>query len=205
MNADPRARALQLTHDAFRDSAEVAARMTAVSDDLLAAAHACADTLRAGGKILFCGNGGSAAESQHLATEFVVRLTANRSRPALPALALTTDTSLLTACGNDFGFDHIFARQVEAHLRPGDVLILLSTSGKSPNLVQAAELSKARGGINVAFLGEAKAPLDELCAHAIHIPSASSQRVQEGHLLCGHLLVELVESFLYDSDQGITR
>jgi D-sedoheptulose 7-phosphate isomerase len=179
-----------------REAAELYRRMPEVFSQLSAIAEACARALRNGGKILFCGNGGSAAESQHLATEFVVRLSALRDRKALPALALTTDTSLLTACANDYGFDQVFARQVEAHLRAGDVLIMLSTSGKSPNLIAAATAAKARGGITIAFLGEKPTPLDPLTDLALHVPSSSSQRVQEGHLWVGHLLVELVEEAL---------
>ena len=164
--------------------------------DIVAIADAAAQALKQGNKLLFCGNGGSAAESQHIATEFVVRLSSQRNRPALAAIALTTDTSLLTACANDMGFDKVFARQIEAHMNKGDVLFLLSTSGASPNLLEAAKSAHARGGTTVAFLGKNKTPLDELSDYALHIPSPSGQRVQEAHLLCGHLLVELVEDIL---------
>ncbi|RPH95140.1 SIS domain-containing protein [candidate division KSB1 bacterium] len=184
---------------AVHEAEAMLARLPEVHLDLYSIVGACAESLKGGHKVFFCGNGGSAAESQHLATEFVVRLSSIRERKALPALALTTDTSLLTACGNDYGFDRIFARQVEAHLTKGDVLILLSTSGKSPNLLFAAKEARARGGVVVAFLGGSKTPLDELCDFTLHIPSSASQRVQEGHLMCGHLLVELVESALFDN------
>jgi D-sedoheptulose 7-phosphate isomerase len=183
---------------ATREAGELYRRMPEVFGQLTAIAEACASTLSNGGRILFCGNGGSAAESQHLATEFVVRLSSLRDRKALPALALTTDTSLLTACANDYGFDQVFARQVEAHLQAGNVLILLSTSGKSPNLIAAAKAAKARGGLTIAFLSEKLTPLDPLTDLALHIPSDSSQRVQEGHLWAGHMLVELVEQMLFD-------
>lgn len=188
----------QTLETSAREAADLYRRMPEVFSQVTAIAEACARALRSGGKILFCGNGGSAAESQHLATEFVVRLSTLRDRPALPALALTTDTSLLTACANDYGFDLVFARQVEAHLRGGDVLIMLSTSGKSPNLTAAAKAAKARGGITAAFLGEKSSPLNSLTDLALHIPASSSQRVQEGHLWAGHLLVELVEQMLFD-------
>ena len=181
-----------------REASELFQRMPEISPLLINIAAACTRALRSGGTIFFCGNGGSAAESQHLATEFVVRLSALRERGALSALALTTDTSLLTACANDYGFDLVFARQVEAHLQAGDVLIMLSTSGKSANLLAAAKAAKARGGITAAFLGEKPSPLNSLTDLALHIPASSSQRVQEGHLWAGHMLVELVEQSLFD-------
>jgi len=162
-------------------------------EDIIRIASLSADTLRRGGRLFFCGNGGSAAECQHLATELVVRLTSDSTRGAFSAMALTTDTSTLTACSNDFGFDRVFARQVEAHLNAGDVLFLLSTSGRSPNLIQAAKASHEKRGINIGFLGEDKTPLNAYLDDALHIPSKDSQRVQEGHLLCGHLLVHLIE------------
>jgi len=164
--------------------------------DLTAIAEQAASTLKQGGSLYFCGNGGSAAECQHLATEFVVRLSAHRERGALSAFALTTDTSLLTACSNDFGFDRVFARQIEAHMRKGDLLFLLSTSGRSSNLLLAAQAAAAVGGKSVGFLGIGPTPLDQLLDFSLHIPSDSGQRVQEAHLLCGHLLVELIEDLL---------
>lgn len=162
-------------------------------------AETCTDVLHRGGRLFFCGNGGSAAESQHLATELVVRLSADVTRQALPAMALTTDTSTLTACSNDFGFEMVFARQVEAHLRRGDVLFLLSTSGRSPNLLQAAKTSREKQGVNIGFLGNDETPLDTYLDLALHIPSSDSQRVQEAHLLCGHLLIHLIETQLLNS------
>jgi D-sedoheptulose 7-phosphate isomerase len=190
---------------AAREAEELYRRIPNIFPQLAAIAEACAHSLQHGGKILFCGNGGSAAECQHLATEFVVRLSTLRERKALPALALTTDTSLLTACSNDYGFDAVFARQVEAHLRTGDVLILLSTSGKSPNLIAAAQTAKKLGGVTAAFLGAKTTPLNEWTDFPLHIPAQSSQRVQEGHLWAGHLLVEMVESMLFDEASGGAR
>jgi D-sedoheptulose 7-phosphate isomerase len=165
--------------------------------ELSSIATLSANCLREGGRLFFCGNGGSAAECQHLATEFVVRLSAQRERQALAAIALTTDTSLLTACSNDYGFDQVFSRQIEALLRPGDVLILLSTSGRSQNLILAAEAAQNLNGKCVGFLGMGETPLDRYLDYALRIPSASGQRVQEAHLLCGHLLVELIEELLF--------
>ncbi|MBK6765961.1 MAG: SIS domain-containing protein [bacterium] len=172
---------------------------------LAAIARASAACLMQGGKLLFCGNGGSAAESQHLATEFVVRLSAHRERKALAAMALTTDTSLLTACSNDYGFDRVFARQIEALLRPGDILFMLSTSGRSQNLLLAADTAGKLGGTRVALLGQDQTPLDQLTDFAVHIPSTNGQRVQEAHLLCGHLVVELIEDSLLASADETTR
>ncbi len=173
--------------------------------ELTAIAEVSANCLRNGGRLFFCGNGGSAAECQHLATEFVVRLTANRERGALAAIALTTDTSLLTACSNDFGFDHIFSRQIEALMRSGDVLFLLSTSGRSPNLMLAAQAAGQAGGLCVGFLGSGQTPMDRYLDFALRIPSSSGQRVQEAHLLCGHMLVELVEDLLLTRTEEKTR
>ncbi|MBU0509666.1 SIS domain-containing protein [bacterium] len=189
----------RLIEDAVEGASALLSNLSALQPTLTVIADLCAETLRRGGKLLFCGNGGSAAESQHLATEFVVRLSSTRERHALSALALTTDTSLLTACSNDYGFDTVFARQVEAHLRTGDVLFLLSTSGKSLNLIHAARAAHRGGGHTVGFLGETVSPLDEHLDHALHVPSRSSQRVQETHLLCGHLLVEMIENRVCES------
>jgi phosphoheptose isomerase len=205
MMPDPIANARAKCESAAREFVALTVDLSTISAALSEIASTCANALRNGHKLLFCGNGGSAAECQHLATEFVVRLSSQRDRRALSAMALTTDTSLLTACANDFGFDQVFARQVEAHLQSGDVLILLSTSGRSPNLLKAAEASKARGGVNVAFLGADPTPLNPLVKHALHLPARSPQRVQEGHLMFGHLLVELVEDSLFDTDQGSSR
>ncbi len=181
---------------AINDAAAMHSQMAACFPDLVAIGSVAARALMQGNRLLFCGNGGSAAEAQHIAAEFVVRLSSKRNRRALAAIALTTDTSLLTACANDLGFEHIFARQVEAHMRKRDVLFLLSTSGASANLLEAAQAAHAAEGSSVAFLGKDITPLDEYVDQALHIPSQSSQRVQEAHLLCGHLLVELVEDLL---------
>jgi D-sedoheptulose 7-phosphate isomerase len=181
---------------AINDAATMHSQLPSCFTELVAIANVCVRALKQGNKLLFCGNGGSAAEAQHIATEFVVRLTAKRNRRAFAAMALTTDTSLLTACANDMGFERVFARQVEAHMRKGDVLFLLSTSGASQNLIEAAQAARSQNGINVAFLGKDNTPLDEHVDHSLHVPSHSSQRVQEAHLLCGHMLVELVEDLL---------
>jgi D-sedoheptulose 7-phosphate isomerase len=186
------------THDAIM----MYEHLPACFADLEAIATVCANALKTDNKLLLCGNGGSAAQAQHIATEFVVRLTAHRNRRALPAYALTADTTLLSACANDYGFEHVFARQVEAFLKPGDVLLLLSTSGQSPNLIEAAKRSRSRGGVNVALLGQQCSALDDHVDRALHIPAGAGQRVQEAHLLCGHVLVELIEDLLFESPAG---
>lgn len=169
------------------------------SQSLLTAADWIAQAMKQGNKLLLCGNGGSAADSQHIATEFVVRLTAKTRRGALPAIALTTNTSTLTAAGNDFGFEKIFSRQVEAMGYSGDVLIAISTSGTSPNVLEAARAARAIGLKTVALLGGQKRQLGELVDLCICVPSEDSQRVQEGHITAGHILVALVEKRLAKS------
>jgi D-sedoheptulose 7-phosphate isomerase len=184
---------------ALIESAEVKMLMSEkCADDLLKAAKLMVLALKDGaGKIMFCGNGGSAADSQHLATEFTVRLTSKRERKALPAIALTTDTSTLTAAGNDYGFDMIFARQVEALGRPGDVLVCISTSGASMNVVKAAEFARDRGMKLIGFLGPKPGALGTLMDVSINIPSENTCRIQEGHITAGHILVGLVEDLLF--------
>jgi D-sedoheptulose 7-phosphate isomerase len=150
--------------------------------------------LRGGGTLFFCGNGGSAADAQHMATEYVVRYSATR-RP-LAAVALTTDTSLLTAAGNDLGFEQIFARQVEALCRPGDLLVLHSTSGRSPNLVAAARAARTLGTPTVAFLGRDGGTLAGEVDEALVVPADDTGQIQLLQLALEHLVVELVESAL---------
>lgn len=175
--------------------ASLATRVAAEQADAVAAiAGRYATALRAGGTLYFAGNGGSAADAQHLATEYVVRFQA--SRPPLRAVALTTDTSLLTACANDLGFDEIFARQVEAHGRPGDVLVLHSTSGESPNVLRAAQSARARGVTVIAFLGRTGGELKDLADASLVVPSDQTARIQELHLALEHLICELVEELL---------
>ena len=153
-----------------------------------------ADVLRNGGTLYFCGNGGSAADAQHLATEYVVRYAANRR--SFAAVALTTDTSVLTGAGNDLGFERIFARQVEALCRPADLLVLHSTSGESPNLLAAARVARAGGTGTVAFLGRGGGTLATLVDEAIVVPSDDTGEIQILHLALEHLVVELVETAL---------
>lgn len=154
-------------------------------------AAAVRKALAAGNKVLFCGNGGSAADSQHLAAEFVGRF--QKERQGLPAIALTVDTSILTAVGNDYGFDKVFSRQVEALARPGDVLIGISTSGNSANVVNAAELAKNMGLYCVGMTAEGGGRLAEICHECIAVPVKVTARAQEMHILIGHIICELVD------------
>lgn len=153
-----------------------------------------ATALRNGGKVMFCGNGGSAADAQHLATEYVVRF--KDDRDPLPALALTTDSSLLTAAANDYGFEHVFARQVRALGRSGDVLFLHSTSGQSSNLLRAAEAARESAITTVALLARGGGELAGAVDHALVLPTDSGARAQEAHLAIGHIICQLVEEQL---------
>jgi len=152
--------------------------------------------VRHGGKILLCGNGGSAADAQHIAAELTGRLSKNR--PPIQALALNTNVSELTAISNDLGFDHLFDRLVEAHGRAGDLLIALSTSGQSENIRRALLKAHAIGMVTTAWTGSLPNPLQAHCDYHLRIPSTSTQRIQEGHILCGHVLCQLLEDALFD-------
>jgi D-sedoheptulose 7-phosphate isomerase len=158
---------------------------------LEAIARAMTSALLGGNKILWCGNGGSAADSQHLAAEIVGRY--RRERRGLPSIALTTDTSILTAVANDYGYEAVFSRQVEALGVPGDMLIGISTSGNSPNVVAALELARAQGLVTVAFTGEGGGKMATLADHLFAVPSRNTARVQEAHSLAGHMLCDWVE------------
>jgi D-sedoheptulose 7-phosphate isomerase len=155
------------------------------------AAVSIAETFRRGGKVLVCGNGGSAADAQHLAAELVGRFEAERR--ALPVIALTTDTSALTAITNDFDFKRVFARQVEALGQAGDLLVAISTSGNSPNVIAAAMAARERGLVTVALTGQGGRKLAGLCDHAVLVPSGRTARIQEAHILTIHLWCESIE------------
>src|SRR5919109_1920330 len=178
--------------DALRDLAALALRAADESArDLDRALELVRETVKRGGTLFFCGNGGSAADAQHLATEYVVRYT--RRRRAYPAVALTTDTSLLTAAGNDLGFEEVFARQVEALAKPGDLLIIHSTSGNSPNLLRAAEAARAKRVAILALTARGGGALSALADHAVIVPTQRTDRAQELHLCIQHIICDLVE------------
>ena len=162
--------------------------------DVERAAVMMRDVLRHGGTLFFCGNGGSAADAQHLATEYVVRYMKNRR--ALPAIALTTDTSLITATGNDFGFDEIFARQVEALVTARDVLVIHSTSGSSPNVIKAAEAARGKGAQVIAFSSRDGGRLRSVADHSVIVPTDRTDRAQEIHLCIEHAICEIIETEL---------
>ena len=170
------------------------------NDVIVAMASMIADTFKAGGKVLLCGNGGSAADAQHLAAELTIRYRSSVDRPALPAIALSTDTSALTAGGNDFGFDEVFVRLTEAYGRPGDILIGLSTSGNSPNVLNALRSARKRKLKTLALLGGDGGEIRQYADLAVVVPhTGSADRVQECHIAVGHVIVELVEKMLgYD-------
>jgi D-sedoheptulose 7-phosphate isomerase len=192
MTADSHtARAQAVTR--LREVAELAHRTAdELADRIAEAAALVRDVLAHGGTLFFCGNGGSAADAQHIATEYVVRYMKNRR--ALPAIALTTDTSLLTAAGNDLGFDHIFSRQVEALVRTGDLLVVHSTSGTSPNVINAAEAARKQGARVLALTARGGGTLRTLADVAIVIPTDRTDRAQELHLAIQHVICEMVEA-----------
>jgi D-sedoheptulose 7-phosphate isomerase len=160
-----------------------------------AAAQACIASLKQGGKILLAGNGGSAADAQHIAGEFVSRFAFDR--PGLPAIALTTDTSILTAIGNDYGYEKLFVRQVQALGQKDDIFIGYSTSGKSPNVLGAFEEARARGLVCIGLTGNRGGPMRELCDFLLEVPSSDTPKIQEGHLVLGHILCGLVENAMF--------
>lgn len=164
------------------------------ADTFAAAAGACVERLGNGGKLLLFGNGGSAADAQHLAAELTVRLVSDR-RP-IPALALTADTAVLTAAGNDLGFQQIFARQIEALGQAGDIALAISTSGLSLNVLEGLATGRRRGLLTVGFCGANPSEMAALCDHLLAVPSAVTARVQELHIVLGHMLCSAIEQGL---------
>jgi D-sedoheptulose 7-phosphate isomerase len=183
---------------ALKESAELKLQVADVMTEQISdAAKSISAAIKKGNKVMLCGNGGSAADSQHLAAELVVRLTGESNRKALPGIALTTDTSVLTAGSNDFGFENVFSRQVEALGVEGDVLIVLSTSGNSPNIIRAAESAKKIGVYAIGFLGSGGGKLGTLVDLPLVVPSGDTQRIQEAHIAIGHIFISLVEEELF--------
>lgn len=184
--------------ESLKESAETKLKIgRECSGDILQAADMLMDAFKKGKKLLLCGNGGSAADCQHIAAEFMIRLSHHINRPALPAIALTTDTSNLTAGGNDIGFENIFARLIEGLGNEGDILLAISTSGNSRNVIKAVEKAKSRNMKVIGFLGGTGGMLKEMVDLPVTIPSANTQRIQEGHITVAHIVCELVESGLY--------
>ncbi len=181
---------------ALQDHLEVSRRLLDGQVPAIARiAEIVGDALRAGGKVVLFGNGGSAADAQHIAAELVNRFL--QTRPALPAIALTTDTSILTAVGNDLGFEHTFARQVEALVRPGDVVIGISTSGNSPNVLRGVTAARAQGATTVGLTGADGGQLRGLVDLCLCVPSHSTPRIQEAHITVLHAVCEAVEREMF--------
>lgn len=170
---------------------EVAHSLASLAPVIEAVGQRFVRCLHSAGTIFWLGNGGSAADSQHLASEIVGRFM--KERKGLPSIALTTDTSLLTSVGNDYGFEQIFSRQIEALCRPGDVVVGISTSGNSPNVVRAVELARSMGAYTVGFTGEGGGCLAPLVDSLIAVPSRATPRIQECHILVGHILCEYID------------
>jgi len=168
-----------------------------LKEDILKAVNLISTCYKNGNKLLLCGNGGSAADCQHIATELMIRLSHHIQRPALPAIALTTDSSNLTAGGNDIGFENVFARNIEGLGNTGDILLAISTSGNSPNIIKATHSAHNREMKVIGFLGGNGGKLKELVDLPIIIPSSNVQRIQEGHITIAHIVCELVEDKLY--------
>jgi D-sedoheptulose 7-phosphate isomerase len=184
--------------ESLQESSETKLKIKdACLNDILASVSLIVTSFRGKNKLLLCGNGGSAADCQHIAAEFMVRLSHHINRPALPAIALTTDTSNLTASGNDIGFENGFARSIEGLGNDGDVLIVISTSGNSPNVIKAAETAKQKGIKVIGLLGGSGGKLKSMVDISVLIPSSNVQRIQEGHITVGHIICELVENELY--------
>ena len=169
-------------------------------EDILNAAKILCARLKAGNKILLCGNGGSAADAQHIAAELVVRLKGDFNRPAIPAIALTVNTSILTAGANDYGFETVYSRQIEALGNPGDILIAITTSGNSGNVVMAVEQAKLKGIATIGFLGGDGGKIKDLVDYPLIVPSENTANIQESHITIGHILCDIIEQELYGTD-----
>jgi D-sedoheptulose 7-phosphate isomerase len=187
-----------------RQLAQSIATMQAVHDDLqmhetlVAIGRLTADAMQSGRTLLVAGNGGSAADAQHLVAEFVARLTVNR--PPLRAIALTTDSSILTAMGNDYGYDFVFSRQVQAIGQPGDVFLGISTSGNSKNILEALRAAKKQGLHTIGFTGNGGGAMRQICDYNVIIPSSSTMNIQESHLALEHIFCMIVERFTFGMD-----
>ena len=185
-----------LVKETLKESAKVKERLLDQSDTIVKIAEWILDTINGGGKILFCGNGGSASDSQHIACELVGKL--SRERKGLPAIALTTDTSILTAVSNDWDFDRVFSRQVEALGNKGDLLIAISTSGKSKNILNAVDAARKIGMKTIGLSGFEGGTLKEHADFTLIVPSQDVQRIQEAHITVGHVVSDIVERTILD-------
>jgi D-sedoheptulose 7-phosphate isomerase len=171
---------------------------TELADAVIRVVDVCEASLRQGGKLMFCGNGGSAADSQHLATEMLIRLRPTAERESIPALALTLDPAMLTACGNDYGYDRVFERPLRGLGRSGDVLFGITTSGRSANVIRALQAARGMGIATVGMLGGTGEPALSNCDLALLVPDTETARIQECHISLGHAVLELLEDRLLD-------
>jgi D-sedoheptulose 7-phosphate isomerase len=192
----------QIKND-LKESAELKLQIAnSMAEQVLKATKMISSAIKGDKKVMLCGNGGSAADSQHLAAELVVRLTGNVNRKALPGMALTTDPSILTAASNDFGFDNVFSRQIEAHGVKGDILIAISTSGNSPNVIKAVEAAKKMDIVTIGLLGNDGGKLASIVDLPVTIPSNDTQRIQEAHITIGHIIISGVETQYMGNNTG---
>jgi len=191
----------QIVTQRLQESAETILALLKQEEAIFGMAEELVRCLQEGNKLLICGNGGSAADSQHFAAELVGRL--QRDRAPLPAMALSTDTSILTAIGNDYSYDEIFSKQVEALARPGDILIGISTSGRSANVLKAVAAAKARQVKTLALSGRDGGPLAEAADRTIVVPSRTSQHIQEGHIAIIHIWCEIIEDTLFPAEVAL--
>jgi len=192
---------VSVARDAIRKSIETKQRLAdECIDDIIQMARIITIALKKGRKVVFFGNGGSAADAQHISAELVGKF--KRARPPLRASALTTNTSILTAIGNDIGFDEIFSRQVQATLEPEDVAVGISTSGRSANVIKGVEEARRIGAKTIALTGSGGGLLGSLCDHRVIVPSDDTQRIQECHIMIGHIVCELIEETLADGSHA---
>jgi D-sedoheptulose 7-phosphate isomerase len=189
---------VKFIEESLKDSAKTKTSMvSACRESILEAARTIVDSFTNGGKLMLCGNGGSAADSQHIAAEFMIRLSRDLIRPSLPAIALTTDSSNVTAGSNDIGFENVFARSIEGLGKAGDVLVAISTSGNSQNIINAVKTAKSKKIFTIGLLGGTGGVIKNETDLNIIIPSANTQRIQEGHITAGHIICEIVEREMF--------
>jgi D-sedoheptulose 7-phosphate isomerase len=190
---------VDLVRKEFQESVDLKSQVREeLSGKIIDVAHALTECIRNGGKILLCGNGGSAADAQHFAGELVVRLSSDYTRGALPAITLSSNDYVLTACANDFGFEQVFSRQIEALGKPEDVLLCISTSGNSPNLIRAVEKAKDKQIKTIGLLGKNGGEIARLADFSLVVPSQKTPRIQEVHITICHILTILIEKALFD-------
>jgi D-sedoheptulose 7-phosphate isomerase len=190
----------KITEAAINESMAVKGKLLPEIESVLnRAIQQLLSTIKNGGKILLCGNGGSAADAQHIAAELVIRLKSTSNRPAIAAQALTVDTSILTAGSNDFGFDFVFSRQIEALGKHGDTLIVLSTSGNSSNVIEAVNMAHEKGLYVIGLLGGDGGKLNKIVDLPIIVPSDNTARIQENHILISHIFCEILEEELFSN------